>query len=208
MQYNQQIRWFDQSDSECMTFLRRVDSNPCDLSDDVEALECFVGHFDTESNYSMLQLEENLMDGLNNLHFQQDINNNDNTVNERNNAEVFKFLKGVHDAGICFTLESNATMDDLIRLLKKWCLEGPYSINACVFMCYARTKEVSISNTIKDYDLRNWRKLSLLMKKCLKEGIVECGLKLIQMSPMVRYYGDLYPDNGRDGDVTGEFEYC
>lgn len=77
-----------------------------------------------------------------------------------------------------------------------------------IFVCYSRGKEVSISNTFAA-DAHQWKQLALIMKECLRQE--ETELREVQMSPMYRYYGDLYPDNGRDtkmSTVDGMFFCC
>ncbi|ODQ46312.1 hypothetical protein PICMEDRAFT_127924 [Pichia membranifaciens NRRL Y-2026] len=144
---------------------------------------------DDDNNYSMLQREENITERLSSLHFEQGKNSN--------HARDYglTFLKVISRAGISLRLQLGATLNDLIRLLRKWCLEGPYAPNMGIFVCYSRGKEVSISNTFAA-GAHHWKQLALMMKECLKQE--ETELRLVQMSPMYRYYGDLYPDNGRD----------
>lgn len=152
---------------------------------------------DYDSNYLMLQNEESIIDGLKSLNFGH--------VKSKGYGKVsgMFFLESLARTGISIELKLGATFDDLVRLLKKWCLEGPYAPDACVFMCHNRRREVSISSTIET-DAGKWRYLALIMKECLKQE--ETELALVRMSPMFRYYGDLYPDNGRDSDASAADE--
>lgn len=167
---------------------KRIYSYSYDSSDEL-GMDCTC---DDENNYAILKIEENITNGLVNFHFE---------CKEENNLfnKEYQCIQSVLTSGIPIEFAINATFDDLIQLLRRWCLEGPYPTEETVFTCYSRRKKVSISNTVQ-IDNYNWKQLALVMKTYLLHNDLE--KPLVQMSPMYRYYGDLYPDNGRDDNMV------
>lgn len=106
-------------------------------------------------------------------------------------------------------LHQDATFEDLILLLRRWCLNGPYDACDTIQICPWRGKQIGISNTVvidimevyeedgqrpirRDLEFWSvWKALAMAMKRTLIEY-----RDIVEMSPMYRYYGDLYPDNG------------
>jgi hypothetical protein len=151
-----------------------------------------------EDNFSALKVEENVVDQLNNLHVQEDDSYN---INNENNLTMV-LLKYMNKNNLSVELSDDGKFADLIHLLRKWCLEGPYDINESVFFCYSRGRNVNIANTVRILDAYIWRQLALIVKEYLVYQ--ESNSQLVRLSPMFRYYGDLYPDNGRDEDLQEE----
>lgn len=108
------------------------------------------------------------------------------------------FYQHLEISGICVQFLDDARHHDLVCLLQKWCLEGPYPIDQSARFCFQRGRNITIGNTVAVND-QLWRQLALIMKECLKQ--TEDSVSLVKMSPMMRYYGDLYPDNGRDENL-------
>lgn len=201
MQYEENYIWKGQNRRECSDFIliRRLNSS---YNDNFE-IENFNNNNYNEEEIDMdrsesINIEDNIINELHDFHLGYQMGSNE------------FFFKRISKLGIFIKLEQDAEINDLIELLKKWCLDGPYPINEYVFECGKRKKKVSISNTITTNHFI-WKQLSLLMKGCLKDSYNEKEIRMVQMSPMYRYYGDLYPDNGRDSDFNGlddVFDYC
>lgn len=163
---------------------------------ETEDNECVT---DNESNYSMMITEENVISQLGNLGLQQSSDFPFKKAHQYSESKSnLIFMNYVSISGISIKLKSDATPEDVMKLLKKWCLEGPYLITQSIFKCYTRNKNVSVSNTI-EFDRDTWKQLAIIMKCALKDN--EEDQKLITLSPMYRYYGDLFPDNGREENM-------
>lgn len=147
---------------------------------------------DTENddvyNYTMLKREDSVLALLESM-----------TVDKPRSASITPldalFIHQINMSGLQVDLAPDAKYQDLICLLQKWCLEGPYPGDQDVKFCYRRGRYITIFNTINT-DEMNWRQLATIMKHCLKQN-EDCA-SLVDVSPMMRYYGDLYPNNGRD----------
>lgn len=199
MRYEENNRWNEESRRNNSNFI--ITRKPNSSSNDSVKITNFDDNdYNQEviiDKSEIIDIEDNIVSELQDFHLGYQMESN----------EIF--LERISKLGIFIKLEMDAEIDDLIKLLKKWCLEGPYPINEYVFEL-KRNRRVSISNTITTNHLI-WKQLALLMKGCLKDSSNEKEARLVQMSPMYRYYGDLYPDNGRDSDFNGlddVFDYC
>lgn len=154
---------------------------------------CFPGDTDNEdvNNYTMLKREDSVLNLLGSLTV-----DNPRTISFTPLDLIF--LQQLEISGVYVQLLNDARHHDLVCLLQKWCLEGPYPIDQSVRFCFQRGRNITIKNTVVVDDIM-WKQLAVIMKECLKQ--TEDTSSLVTMSPMMRYYGDLYPDNGRDENI-------
>lgn len=170
---------------------------------------------DGDENYVTLNIEEGIIDRLTNIHLEQETNKFTHNKSEQvrrsrgtvspqtncNEQTLTEILRYVQEANAMLRIANDAWLTDLFQLLRKWCLEGPYEVDECVFFCYSRNKSVCIKNTVNT-TAGTWRNLALIVKKCLQED--QKLETLVKASPMFRYYGELYPDNGRDEMIKSQ----
>lgn len=83
---------------------------------------------------------------------------------------------------------------DLFELLRHWCMDGPFPTFESINI---GGKNITIEESVK-CDFETWHQMALRMKQHIENGINEDWKNCI----MVRYYGSLYPDNGRDQLIT------
>lgn len=95
-------------------------------------------------------------------------------------------------------LQNDRDIEDLKFLLQYWCLEGPFSPEMPL-ECPSGHR-VSINSTV-NCTLDQWNYAASHMKV---ELLMDPEKRLlVENSPMKRYYGDLYPNNGRDKSYRG-----
>lgn len=143
------------------------------------------------NNYAMLKREDSVLALLGGLSM-------DNPRSSSLTPLDALFIQQITLTKVSFQLSADAKPQDLVCLLQKWCLEGPYSTDQSARFCFVRGRHITISNTIYTNE-ETWGQLASIMKYCLKR--TEDCASLVQVSPMMRYYGDLYPDNGRDENM-------
>lgn len=114
-------------------------------------------------------------------HLMDQMTNTLNTLNISNN-DVYALI-----------LSAGSDLDDLKFLLQTWCLEGPFPPDLALNT--PRGNIVSI-NTTAQCTLVEWNETANTMK--LELMIDPMRRRLVLNSPMKRYYGELYPNNGRD----------
>lgn len=93
---------------------------------------------------------------------------------------------------LCDILSPGSTAADVRHLLQRWCLEGPFDPEVRV---EGPRGPLSIATTVK-CTLSEWNALAAAMKIELETDPQWRGV--VENSPMKRYYGELYPNNGRD----------
>lgn len=114
-------------------------------------------------------------------HLMDQMANTLNTLNISNN-DIYTQILGI-----------GSDLNDLKFLLQTWCLEGPFPPDMIINT--PRGSLISINSTAQ-CTLVEWNQIANKMKV---ELMIDPGRqKLVQNSPMKRYYGDLYPNNGRD----------